>query len=158
MASQLTIKTTVQPKPTRAEIIDAMTTVECERRNKKQGEQVARRNQLQKELEASLANHFLAQKSKGEPEIRWGYRYRDDQDTKGVQITYGLDNLPAALVKKLNEYHGLPERVRDVRFCDVRKEMLARVSGIDKAARVSRLLTDDESRKSVEKLLDAGAA
>lgn len=148
--NELVIKTKVQPKPTRAEIIDALTQLEIQRRNDESKKQVERKREIHQKLTDQIKRLKLNDPS---PYIHFGYVREKKVDS--MYIKYSIENIPEPMEKMLLEYHSLPSCPREHRFCDVRKEIYASSQGLACGTRVTRLLDDKESRKALEAMLDA---
>lgn len=149
---QLAVVTKVQPKPTKAEIIDALTQIEVERRNKERGDKVKQRQELGKELDAELLAFFFAEKKHSEADIHFGWK--NQGKVNSVTIKFDLENLPSPIMKKLVLFHELPERYYECSFSDVRKDVVTLATGFDKETRVMRLLEVKETRDQLEQILD----
>lgn len=155
MKKQLAIVSTVQPKPTKAEIVDALTQLEVQRRDDKSKADVEKRKEMVKEINAELLAHFnkssdkSSDKSNGD--VRWDVYHSGEA---WARVGFDITSIPKALKAKMVVADKLPTLARQHRFCDVRKDILNASSGFDKTTRVSRLLKNDESRKSLEKILD----
>lgn len=151
MKKELAVTSSVQPKPTKAEIIDALTQLEVQRRDDRSKADVARRGELDKEIQTELLEHLKKSASKSEGEVRWSVY------TSGkvwATASFEIADIPKSVKAKMVEADNLPSMARQHRFCDVRKDIVAASTGFDKSTRVSRLLKNDESRESLEKLLD----
>lgn len=151
MKKELTVISKVQPKPTKAEIVDALTQLEVQRRNDKSKEDAARRAEFDKEIEAALISYFKEIGDKAKPQVRWSIY---NSGSSYANISFDIQSIPKAVITKMKEADKLPTRPREYRFFDVRKEILNAARGIDETKRVSRLLNNEESRASLEKLLD----
>lgn len=155
MNTQLAITSKVQPKPTRAEIVDALTQLEVQRRNDKSKADAARKKKLGEELEAEFVTHVIANIKAFKADLHFGYW--NCEKPFGFEVQIAADGVASSpkFAKRLKEYHSLPDRPREYRFNDVRKEVLNATQGMSKDERVVRLLNDKDSRASLEKMLDA---
>lgn len=152
MKKQLAIVSTVQPKPTKAEIVDALTQLEVQRRDDKSKAEVEKRKELVKEIEAELMTHFKKCADKSTGEVRWSVY---NSGKIWASASFDITSIPKTTQAKMVVADKLPTLARQHRFCDVRKDILAASSGFDKTTRVSRLLQNDDSRKSLEKILNS---
>lgn len=151
MSTSLAIQTKVQPKPTKAEIIDALTQLEVRRRDDKSKAEVSKRKEMDQEIKTELLVHFKKTAEKAAGQVRW------DVFGSGpwASVSFDITSIPKLLQAKMKQAEKLPTLARQHRFCDVRKDILNASSGFDKTTRVSRLIQNDESRKSLEKILDS---
>lgn len=154
MKTQLAIKSKVQPKPTRAEIVDALTQLEVQRRNDKSKSDVAKKKKLGDEIEAEMIAAVVANPEAFSGEFKFGYF---NNQPYGYEVRFSVDKLASAsaFAKRIKEHDALPSIAREYRFTDVRREMLNATQGMSKDERVTRLLSDKDSRASLEKMLDA---
>lgn len=150
MKKELAVISTVQPKPTRAEIIDALTQLEVQRRNEASKADVAKRKALTAEIETELAAHFKKVADKAAGSVRWNVYAKSNW----ANISFDIPNIPKSTQAKMIIADKLPTMAREYQFCKVRKEILDASAGFDKTTRVSRLLEGEDSRKSLEKILD----
>lgn len=155
MTKELTIVSTVKPKPTRGEILDAMTQLECERRNDSLRADVAKKEALGKELEKQILDLFLSDTGQSAGNVNLGHWYKSMAKVSGVEIRFEITRINPDFNKRLKEYHALPDRYYDADFQRVRKELLTASRGFDANDKGKRLLSDEASKKALESALDA---
>ncbi len=151
MSTELTIPSKVIPKPTRAEMLDALTSLEIDRRKAKMKEEVDKKEEMRKELEAEvMALHREAEDK--EPDIRLGSFHNGK--AYGLEIHFSVNGISPALNKKLATYHALRDRMYEPDKFRVRKEVAEMLSGAEpKELRVQKLLSDKDSRAALESIL-----
>jgi len=148
---------TIQPKPTRAEIIDAMTNIRIEQLKAEQEKGLAEREKLQKKVEAMIRREALKNAKTLNANIDTGYVRIID----GLKVIYSVEyrlqiNQPSeelrAAIIRLKE---LPTYARPFYFEDVRKQVLqaSKLMGESKDSRIKKLCTDPKSRKALEAAL-----
>jgi hypothetical protein len=158
----------IQPKPTRTEIIEALTrlkveTMEAENKVKKEAIEAQKtviQNLALQELSAHLAmvSPFIAEK--GEVRVhRGGSNYVDfsvrvADKTKDAESHSNAVGVKASkeLIAEFAKLEKLPSPNNWIREDEIRKEIRASLSR-DSAGRVSRLLSDVESRAALSDLL-----
>lgn len=148
-------QTKLQPPPKKSEVIDALTRIEVEKRNKEERDGVERRKVLQKECEEEITMMALADTSAYVTEIHWGWGYSGGK-LEGIQVRLDIQDkqFPHELKKKIKEMLSLPSRYCEVQFNSVRKEISALVNQVvPKDERVTAMLADDATRSSLEKML-----
>lgn len=155
MTKELTIVSTVKPKPTRGEILDAMAQLECERRNETLRSDVAKKEVLGKELEKQILDLFLSDTDQSAGNVNLGHWYKSMAKVSGIEIRFDITRINPELNKRLKEYHALPNHYYDADFARVRKELLNASRGFDANDKGRRLLADEASKKALESALDA---
>lgn len=149
----LAVVTTVIPKPTQAEILDALAQLEVQRRDDQCKADVEARKKMKSELESELFTEFLKNITGHRGVVQLGSWWSGADKPSGVEVTFDL-HPSREMAKKLKAFHALPERFRAADFRTVRQQMLEASRGMTKDMRVSRLLKDTASRKSLEAILD----
>lgn len=151
-------KSKLQPPPTKAEVIDALTRLRIEKLEKENKEGVALRKKLNDEAEAELIEFVNATHGSLAKEADTGDWYSGCSKIDGIKVIIRLEEkqLPVALKSKLREIHKLPERIRSYCYSDERKSVALAVSGMGtKDERVNALLKDEVSRDALGKMLEA---
>lgn len=151
-------KSTLIPPPKKSEIIDALTKLEVDKRTKENKEGVIERKRLEDESEKELIKLCLIDPAVFAVEADTGSFWSGKSVVEGIYVKFKIEEkqLPADLKKKLRDLHKLPEHNSNFYFSDVRKEVQAAINGmVSKEERVTALLADEGSRKSLEAMLEA---
>lgn len=157
------VQVAVIPKPTKAEIVQAMVRLHIEKHEADVKEKVALRASLSEEAE-KLIQEFFAEKVKtlkgvvGLGQRDFDYKdgsriYKDEVDN--VKIVFYLDeSLPKSIKQLLLRIHEIPTSFRDPDPKQLKQKMALKLEGIGtESERIESLLTDPESRKGLEKML-----
>lgn len=150
-------KSKLQPPPKKSEIIDALTRLEIEKRNKQLKADVDKRKALVIEAEKELIEFAMLSPRTFALDADLGSRWSNRDKLSGIRVYIEIDEryLPAELKKKIKEIHALPEDYREAQFHYVRKEIAAAVNGMaSHTERVEALLSNDDSKKSLEEMLE----
>jgi len=153
-----------QPKPTRNEIIDALTAVRIEQLKKDQEEKLKLRELLSKEAENELKEFFASNISSFDVCFHLGNETRKLDSKKGkyvpagriqgVNARYELAGLPNALERKLVEIARLPNYASSFDERVIRKQIREKMEGIKTPQeRVFALVNNPASRSALEKIL-----
>ncbi len=152
-STALAIPSKVQPKPTRAEIIDALTTIEIERIKAKQKQDSERKRALYEEIKKDLMDTHLKSPDQS-PDYHFGYISSSNGKPYGIEIRFDINEPPKELVSKLKEYHELDKYLAQPDFQKIRKAIQFKMTGMEaKEVRVDRLLSDKDSRSALEEML-----
>lgn len=152
----------IAPKPTKNEIIEALTQIRIEELRKEVMAAIEQRDALAKECRELILDWHKSS-GEAEPKVDLGHPDRKwDQSkgervmtgaTYGVEITFECPVLPEKIKDKLLEFHRAAERAYMSHTVDsVRKEIRDKLI-VSKDSRVSALLSDPESRKTLEEAL-----
>lgn len=158
MKKTLTIVTpdalqTVVPKPTRTEIIEALTKLKCEQLRKEQAAQEEELERLSKECEALLLKYLKKNIGAMSPTVNLGFAYRES--VSGASATFHLDKaLPEPLASKLLKRAKLYSNRIFFTEQKVRRSIRENFTGTS-AARIDALLNTPATRKALEDTLAA---
>lgn len=151
------VATAVIPKPTRAEIIEAMTRIRCEELRKQQADEEEQITLLKEQCEKALLRHLKSIISKTQPTVRFGtegYEYVDHQRVfngkiTGVEVEYSLRDLPEEIEAKLVRLSKLKESKTRFTMEAVRNQIRSGFTGTPED-RVQALLSHPQARASLE--------
>lgn len=154
LAIPVKVETAVKPKPTKSEVISALTAIKMGQFSKEQRERSERKEKLESELKLEIPRLL---KSKAIPSrVHLGWFDRALDVTCGVYLNFDIKDLPATVMKKLAEYHSVSRPLPEPKEKDVRRKIAASLEGIGtREERVEALMDDPESRKVLEKMLKA---
>lgn len=147
------VQSAIVPKPTRAELIDAMTAIEIERIEAEQQATTEKREALKIEIE----NELLALPLDNIPSVpNLGGCYGANSRLSGVSIRFEFLNLPKPLAAKLCKFHALEQWHAEPKRLEIRKQILAKMNGMTEPHnRVDALLENVETKAALTKLLAA---
>jgi hypothetical protein len=148
------VETAVKPKPTKAEIISAMTKLKMQEIEEAAKARAIRRDELKKKCEAAVVAFVMANLSSIEPDVRLGYC--NGSTPYGVSVSFDADpkKMPKTLISDLKEYELVSKPLARKIESDIRREISRAVQGIEAPdKRVESLLSSPESRKGLEKML-----
>lgn len=160
LALSKNISTAVQPKPTKAEVIEAMTRLKIEQITKDQQALVIQRKALVEKANAMLKAFLLKNAGKMNLRFDFGYNQRSfvkdrweyTGKVKGVLGIYDLSPLPDELHKFLTRIHELPNCVTLPEEKKIRQQIRDAAEGI-KGDRVFALVSSPECRAGLEKMM-----
>lgn len=149
------IDAAIQPKPTKSEIISALTHLQIAKLEKEQTEGIERRKHLIPEVEADIIR--LLRNTKITPEnSKPNFGYFHKGEISGISVTVSLDSLPIALQQKLIEFHKLPSYLRCIEAKKIRKEISDKVNNrATTSERVEALLKSDSGRAALNSILES---
>lgn len=149
-------------KPTKAEILEALTQLKFQQRADEKRERDEEKKKLEAECDQMLVEYVKQNVAKFTPRIRFGSLKRNwetgngeyMEEISGTEAEYDLDKLPSRIEKKLVKLRQL-EMIRIVTDYDaIKKEIRDGLNGIqDKTERVKALLENEETRKGLEAML-----
>lgn len=151
------VQAAVKPKPTRNEIIDAMTQLRCEQIRKDRDETTAKMDALAKQIRTLAFRHLKKNLKEAKPTIS----FYGGCSTAEVEVSFKYRPAPEEIAPLIVEHdklrqslNGSPRSVKEVR-----KLVEAGLRNMQpKAERVTALLTDPESRKALVEALAQIAA
>jgi hypothetical protein len=148
---------TIQPKPTRAEIIDAMTNIRIEQLQAEQEKGLAEREKLRVKINAMIRREALlsAKTLNGLCDTGWVRTSDGITTVAGVEYRIQLTNISPELREAIIKMDKLPSYRQSIYFKDVRKQVLrgSRLAGASKDERINKLCSDPKSRKALEAAL-----
>jgi len=164
LALQTKVDTVIQPKPTKAEIIEAMVAVKIETMDREYAEKKALRDKLTEEIKPQLITWALSKEHQLPISVDLGQlERRHNGDTgkyeltgrvSGCDITLKLDKLPAALEKKIKTILALPEYYRKPDPFALRKQIRNAMTGMGSPKeRIQALINSPESKKALRGML-----
>lgn len=145
----------VKPKPTRAEVIDAMVAIRLEQIKKEQTEGMERRNKVEARVTKLLFQYQQKNRTKLPATVSLGWK-GCDKEICSVYVSYPLkfEKLPDEIKKLLAEFHELPSKVHLPNENEVRKEIRDGLNGVaSRDERVQALIDSPDSRKALEAML-----
>lgn len=143
---------TITPKPTRGELIAAMTRLKISKIAKEQKEALARRAELVERCE-KLVLSFVS-KNVSKLGTRFCPGYFANGKLYGATLDFQLRDLPDNITNLLLEIHKIPSSFSLPRECDIRKGISDAMRGMAPTAqRVDALVSSPETRAALEKCL-----
>jgi len=151
------IKTNMQPKPTKTEIVTALATLHIEKCKKENEETIQKKEALGVKIHTLMIAWVKKDGLKTlVSSANKGYRYRNDAEITQVQLEIDFPMNPDnELTKLLHQYHNcrmlcvpdLKEACKYIRDCMDKRA--------DTGVRVKQLLDNTESRKALDATLKA---
>lgn len=163
-SNALTVPSKIKPKPTKAEIIDALTQLQIAKLTKQKREAVATADQLRAKVDARLVKAVRSNIDKLATDVSYGWTQDEMRDGKRVltgvshvSVRFDLRDLPEEAVALLLKYHTAKAEasicIDDKR---IRKQIAQAATGFgSRGERVSAMLGDEESRKALEAMLQS---
>lgn len=143
---------TITPKPTRGEIISAMTRLKISKIAKEQKEALERRAALVEKAE-KLVLSFVS-KNLTKLGTRFCPGYSSNGKLYGATLDFQLRDLPENIAKLLSEIHALPSSYSTIRESEIRKGIADAMRGMAPTdQRVDALVSSPETRAALEKCL-----
>lgn len=143
------LEKSVTPKPSKAEIIDALTSLHIDELIKQSRIEVERR----KELEPLIEQNILNLAASAEMEVD-SYGWVNGDRASGARVSIKIENLPKELELMVVEHDKLHRSVVIPDERKVRKEIAERVNGsLSRTERVDAMLSDPQSNASLKSLL-----
>jgi len=167
MSTALVIPTTIngamKPKPTRAEIIDAMLQLKLDKFKKERLEEASLRDELRTQIDNRLSSLLPKMLPKLAMTVDYGRQKsvrRDDEWVKvegveSVSVSFYLNEIPADVVKLLLRYY---QACRESQWNWDEKKMRQAITeslscATSRKERVQALLDSPESKKAMEALM-----
>lgn len=148
----------VKPKPTRAEVIDAMTALKMQQISKERQALQKKHEALEKLIDKLAVRTLKKSLSSHKPSVR---TYSYQSGGASCSINFELSPIPPELVQMIHEKENLKSSIYKLNKNekDVRKEIARGMANIaPRADRVDALLTDKASRRALEAALEKLAA
>ena len=147
------IEKAITPKPTKTELVQALTTLRIKQLREEQSEAIKRRDALKPKAEAALIKHFRQTEKTARVNLSLGYGSRENI-MAGVCVRVDLDNVPDDVKKLLTDYHASTSIPCIPTEAEIRREIRGEMEGITpKSSRVETLLSSPDSRKALEDTL-----
>lgn len=151
-----------QNKPTKAEILEALTQLKFQQRMDERKERDEEKKRLEAECDQMLMEYVKENVHKFAPRISFGHLKRNWEtgngeylgEIEGVEARFDLNKLPSRIEKKIVKLKQLENQRIITDYDAIKKEIRDGLNGIqDKTERVKALLADEESRKGLEAML-----
>lgn len=148
------LERTVKPKPTRAEIIDALTELEVARIHEEQQKARHDKAALCEEINADLAKIVRKMGKALIVESFYAYAFKDELSSCTVKIDV-VNLVTPALAEKIARHNKMPTTFKEVDEKNIRRRIAEGLKGIrSREERVDELLIDPESRNVLAAMLE----
>jgi hypothetical protein len=153
----------VKPKPTKAELLEAMVMLRIEEIGKEATAAIDERDRLKNEADEAVRDFFSQSLPALTPCIDLGRarrdwdsrkgRMKDTYSVAGAEVKFALDPLPKVVQETLLAYHMACIKVESLRFTPdgIRKQIREAIKNGGKTPkeRVEALVTDESSREAL---------
>ncbi len=150
------IESAVIPKPTKSEVIEALTRLKVAELRQEIQERETKLQAIKKKLEPKILSLALKQARTAKVSYDMGWLKGDGNGVYSVDVEIPVDILPPEIEKALFEYHTLKSEPFRVDEKAVRKSISASMHGrATSEERVALLLNTPESNEALKKILKA---
>lgn len=156
------VSTSVIPKPTKNEVVKALTLLRIEQIEKEQEQGVRLREKLVKDANAALRLLFLDGVAAADITFDLGSKksqyvkgkWREVEGIQNVKAVSNITKLPKDITDMLLQIHSLPTYVRVPDRKVIEKQIRAVMDGATQGDRVQAIIGDKESRAALETILN----
>jgi hypothetical protein len=151
------VEKSVSPKPTKAEIVEALVQLKIQQLEDEKRAKTAARDLLGEQVEKALREYFLANVDSLTLDVRLGYlrTWSGKHNLNEVSINCDLEELPDELSAQLIVYHEAAEAASFTWDEDqIRKAVRERISGASsRQGRIESMLANPETKNALSDLL-----